>query len=112
VNIHREALAGMWVNIHQRSRHAARVDAVKRNLDAAGIPRASASAGWAAGLLLIAGLAAATNPVQPNAEATRPLQPGAAVPSVSVRAVDGSSVDLAKLVHKTGALLVFYRGGW
>jgi peroxiredoxin len=34
------------------------------------------------------------------------------VPSVSVQAVDGSTIDLSKLVSKSGALLVFYRGGW
>jgi peroxiredoxin len=85
---------------------------VKPNFHAAGISRASASAGWAANLLLIAGLASATSPVYPNAEAAQPLQPGASVPSVSVRAVDGSTVDLSKLVSKSGALLVFYRGGW
>ena len=73
---------------------------------------ASARAGWAASLLLIAGLACAENPVYPNAEATRPLQPGASVPSVGVRSLDGSTADLAKLVSNTGALLVFYRGGW
>ena len=39
-------------------------------------------------------------------------EPGAAVPSVNVRALDGSSVDLSKLVRTSGALLVFYRGGW
>jgi hypothetical protein len=85
---------------------------VKLNLDAAGILRAGASAGWTAGLLLVAGLATAAGPVYPNAEAARPLQPGASVPSVSVHALDGSTVDLAKLVSKSGALLVFYRGGW
>jgi hypothetical protein len=77
-----------------------------------GIVRASARVGWAAGLLLIAGLATAGNPVYPNAEAAQPLQAGAAVPSVNVRAVDGSTVDLSKLVSESGALLVFYRGGW
>ena len=77
-----------------------------------GIARASASAAWAASLLLIAGMATAADSVHPSAEAAQPLQPGAAVPSVSVRAVDGSTVDLSKLLSKTGALLVFYRGGW
>jgi hypothetical protein len=67
---------------------------------------------WAAGAFLIAGLAAAANPVYPSAEAAQPLQPGASVPSVSVRAVDGATIDLAKLARKSGALLVFYRGGW
>ena len=91
---------------------AARVGTVKPDFDTAGVFRASASAGWAAGLLLIAGLATAADSVYPNAEAVQPLQPGAAVPSVSVRAVDGSTVNLSKLVSKSGALLVFYRGGW
>ena len=77
-----------------------------------GLTRAGVVLGWAAGLLLIAGLAAAANPVFPNAEATQPLQPGASVPSVGVRAVDGSTADLSELVGRTGALLVFYRGGW
>jgi hypothetical protein len=81
---------------------------VQLKLDAAAIR----SATWAAGLLLIAGLATAADPVYPSADAARPLQPGAAVPSVNIRALDGSSVDLSKLVRKTGALLVFYRGGW
>jgi hypothetical protein len=80
--------------------------------DAIGISRANNSAGWAAGLLLIAGLATAADTVYPNAEAAQPLQAGASVPSVSVRAVDGSVVDLVKLVSQSGALLVFYRGGW
>jgi peroxiredoxin len=61
---------------------------------------------------LIAGLATAAGSVYPSAEAAQPVQTGAAVPSVSVRAVDGSTVDLSKLVSETGALLVFYRGGW
>ncbi|MBW2494478.1 MAG: hypothetical protein JRE43_06970 [Deltaproteobacteria bacterium] len=74
--------------------------------------RTNIGVGWASGLLLIAGLAAAANSVYPSAEAAQPLQPGASVPSVNVRAVDGSTVDLAKLVSKSGALLVFYRGGW
>ncbi len=78
--------------------------------DTVGLRRASAASGFA--LLLIAGLACAEKPVYPSAEATRPLQPGAAVPSVNVRALDGSSVDLSKLVRTSGALLVFYRGGW
>ena len=48
----------------------------------------------------------------PSAEAVKPLEPGAAVPSAIVRSIDGQPVDLAKLVHDEGALLVFYRGGW
>ena len=90
----------------------ARLAAVNGIFGITGFTRASASSGWAASLLLIAGLATAANPVYPSAEAAQPLQPGASVPSVSVRAVNGSTADLSKLVSKTGALLVFYRGGW
>jgi hypothetical protein len=94
----------------ERHRLSARVSSVKPNFDVTGISRASAA--WTASLILIAGLATAADPVYPSAEAAQPLQPGAAVPSVSVRAVDGSTVDLSRLVRKSGALLVFYRGGW
>ena len=45
-------------------------------------------------------------------EEVRPLAVGAQVPPVTVRAIDGDPVDLAELVRKSGALLVFYRGGW
>jgi hypothetical protein len=86
------------------------VGAVKPNFNAAGIFEVSAA--WAAGLILIAGLATAENLVYPSAEAAKPLRLGAKVPSVSVHAVDGSIVDLSKLVRESGALLVFYRGGW
>lgn len=72
----------------------------------------SASLAWASVLLLISAVANAENPVYPSADATRPLQPGASIPSVNVRALDGSFVDLSKLVRTSGALLVFYRGGW
>lgn len=41
-----------------------------------------------------------------------PLQPGASVPNVAVENVTGELVDLAELVRESGALLVFYRGGW
>ncbi len=84
--------------------------AVKRNFDAA--PKLGASAVWATGLLLVASLTTAADRVYPSAGAVEPLQPGAAVPSVSVRSVDGSPVDLSKLLRERGALLVFYRGGW
>jgi hypothetical protein len=83
---------------------------VKRNFDAA--RKLGASAAWAIGLLLVASLTTAADRVYPSAESVEPLQPGAAVPSVSVRAVDGSPVDLSKLLRERGALLVFYRGGW
>ena len=41
-----------------------------------------------------------------------PLQPGARVPTVAVETVHEELVDVAGLVRETGALLVFYRGGW
>jgi hypothetical protein len=41
-----------------------------------------------------------------------PLQPGARVPTVALETLQGDLVDLAELVRESGALLVFYRGGW
>lgn len=59
---------------------------------------------------LVTGAAAET--VYPSAEDTQPLAAGATVPSVEVETVAGKRVDLAALTENTGALLVFYRGGW
>jgi hypothetical protein len=55
---------------------------------------------------------AAGDRVYPSAEEVRPLAPGSRVPAVRVRTVEGAPVDLAARVRETGALLVFYRGGW
>lgn len=63
-------------------------------------------------LTLSAGTLAAESLAFPNAEATKPLQPGAQVPSVCVSRVSGETVDLAAQLDASGALLVFYRGGW
>ena len=66
-------------------------------------------------LLLSSTLAAAADrvyPVYPNAEAVEPLKVGSHVPSVTVRTIAGESVNLAEITRDTGALLVFYRGGW
>jgi len=95
---------------HEQGR--ANLATVNRVPGSRGFASASATAGWAASLLLIAGLGAAANPVHPSAKDVRPLQPGASVPSVAVHAVDGNTVDLSTLVSESGALLVFYRGGW
>lgn len=63
--------------------------------------------------LVLAGVARAEEGrVHPGAEAVQPLAPGRAVPSVRVRTVDGTPVDLAEAIRGHGALLVFYRGGW
>lgn len=67
---------------------------------------------WAGILLLAAGAWATGGQVYPSAEAVQPLEPGRSVPSVRVRAVDGTPVDLAEAIRDSGALLVFYRGGW
>ena len=48
----------------------------------------------------------------PSAEDVEPLAVGTNVPSVDVRTVAGEAVNLAERVHESGALLVFYRGGW
>ncbi len=50
--------------------------------------------------------------IYPNAESVEPRAVGAMIPSAALRSLDGDPVDLAKLVSETGALLVFYRGGW
>ena len=62
--------------------------------------------------LCTTGTAAAADGVYPNAEAVVPLGSGARVPSAVVQSVTGEPVDLADLVRESGALLVFYRGGW
>ncbi len=63
-------------------------------------------------LLLPQAALAGSGRAYPSAEAVKPLEPGAPVPSAMVRTIDGREVNLAKLVHDEGALLVFYRGGW
>ena len=50
--------------------------------------------------------------VYPNAESVEPRAVGTTLPSADLRNLDGEAVDLAKLVSESGALLVFYRGGW
>ncbi|MBW1885962.1 MAG: hypothetical protein JRJ58_20715 [Deltaproteobacteria bacterium] len=62
--------------------------------------------------LMMTGAAGAADRVYPNAEAVVPLAPGARVPSAVVQSVAGEPIDLADLVRESGALLVFYRGGW
>lgn len=52
------------------------------------------------------GTAAAT------AESAVPLAVGTAVPAATVRAADGSAVDLAVAVKEKPTVLIFYRGGW
>ena len=68
------------------------------------------------GLLLFCGVGHAGETegprAYPDAESVQPLGVGARVPSVTVREVDGDPVDLAEVVRESGALLVFYRGGW
>lgn len=41
-----------------------------------------------------------------------PLMPGTPVPSVTIRTIDGSEVNLAEAVRQKPSVLVFYRGGW
>jgi hypothetical protein len=68
---------------------------------------------WAVTVLLPAiEHANAAGHVYPSAEAVEPLAPGTQVPSARVETVRGDVVDLAEVVRKRGALLVFYRGGW
>jgi hypothetical protein len=50
--------------------------------------------------------------VFPDAASVEPLRVGHVIPDVSVRTIDGETVDLVKQIGDRGALLVFYRGGW
>jgi hypothetical protein len=50
--------------------------------------------------------------VYASASEVEPLAPGSRVPSVRVETPRGEPVDVADLVRESGALLVFYRGGW
>jgi hypothetical protein len=50
--------------------------------------------------------------VHPDAASARPLAPGSSVPSAEITSIDGKTVDIADLTRESGALLVFYRGGW
>ncbi len=65
---------------------------------------------------LLAGALTASVVAQAGAAASpkeiRPLLIGSAVPSVSVRTVEGVEVDLAERTSKQRTVLVFYRGGW
>ena len=66
----------------------------------------------ASALLLLAAAAHGEGRVYASASAVEPLAPGSRVPSVRVETLRGEAVDLADLVRGSGALLVFYRGGW
>jgi len=68
--------------------------------------------GLSLALGLLAGAAAAAQAVHPSPADTRPLQAGSKVPAVRVESLTGGTVDLAELTRESGALLVFYRGGW
>lgn len=78
--------------------------------------RRSTAAWIACGVAASLGLAspgvADVGVVHPNPQSVAPLRVGESVPSVAVRDIDGNTLDLASLSEKTGALLVFYRGGW
>jgi hypothetical protein len=56
--------------------------------------------------------AIASDRVFPNSESVKPLGPGAKIPTAVVRTVLGEPTDLSAAIGESGALLVFYRGGW
>ena len=62
-------------------------------------------------LTLAAGWAGAADPAA-SAEEICPLAIGARLPELTLRAGDGSSVDLNETVASRPTILVFYRGGW
>jgi len=51
-------------------------------------------------------------PIHPTAKSVRPLGVGEGLPTLPVESLDGEAVDLSTLFRESGALLVFYRGGW
>lgn len=63
-------------------------------------------------LTLIALVSLARAEIHPDAESVRPLLPGMAAPTVSLTAVDGSSVAFDPAEHERPVILTFYRGGW
>ena len=62
-------------------------------------------------LTLAAGWAGAADPAA-SAEEICPLTIGARLPELTLRAGDGSSVNLNETVAAMPTILVFYRGGW
>jgi len=63
-------------------------------------------------VLLAAAGPRAEERVYPTPEAVQPLTVGSRVPSTTLQTLQGGTVDLAEVVRKHGALIVFYRGGW
>lgn len=47
-----------------------------------------------------------------SADEVTPLLIGATIPDVTVKNIDGETVNLRQLVAKQPTILVFYRGGW
>ena len=50
--------------------------------------------------------------VHDQAEGVQPLSPGTQIPKAVVQTVLGEPMDLEAAIGESGALLVFYRGGW
>ena len=63
-------------------------------------------------VLGLAGPALAEGTVHTSAESVVPLAPGSPVPAAGIQTVAGDALALSDLVRDSGALLVFYRGGW
>ena len=67
---------------------------------------------FVAAALVAGGAQAERTDVHSSPHDVEPLQPGDRVPTVAVENIHGELVDLAELVRESGALLVFFRGGW
>jgi len=63
-------------------------------------------------MLFVTSYAFADDLVYPTADAVEPLAVGAHVPRAPVKTLKGTDADLMEMVGDSGALLVFYRGGW
>ena len=63
-------------------------------------------------LVTAASATAGQTDVHPDAASVEPLAVGAHVPNPALRSIEGEQADLASVLGESGALLVFYRGGW
>lgn len=75
---------------------------------------------WLAGLLATCAIAVAgtvraedaDDGFAPSPEAICPALVGAQVPEVSLRSMDGASVNLREKIAQAPTAVIFYRGGW
>lgn len=65
-----------------------------------------------ASALMLTSFANMAKPIASDENNVMPLLNGHQIPAVTLQDVDGTSVDLAKLVAQKPTIFFFYRGGW